>query len=176
MVTSELGRLEGLVTTFLDLARQDRLALERVDVTASVRDSVALFRPEAGEGVALHADIEEGLEIRGDPGRLPTVWNNLLRNALQAVGSAGEVRVAARREEGGVRVDVVDDGAGIPEEVLPRIWEPFFSARPDGTGLGLSLVRAIVDRHAGRVEAESVPGQSTRISVWLPGTPDGGKP
>ncbi|GJM45454.1 MAG: hypothetical protein DHS20C21_22960 [Gemmatimonadota bacterium] len=169
IVTSELARLERLVSTFLDLSREDTAVRERVDVTASLRDSLQLLSAEARDRrVDLVVDVADGLELMGDPGRLPTVWNNLITNALNAVESGGTIHVLARQEEEEILLEVRDDGAGIDPAVLPRIWEPFFSGRSGGTGLGLSLVRAIVDRHGGRAEVTSQPGEGTCLRVWFP--------
>jgi len=170
MVVSELARLERLVGTFLDLSRPGATAHEEVDVGDSVRAAVELFASQAEErGVSLAVDVEGPVVVDGDPERLPTVWNNLVSNALHATPPGGKIVARARATGEGAVVEVVDDGQGIEPEKLPHVWEPFFSGRADGTGLGLSLVRSIVEAHGGRAEAESVPGSGTTIRVHLPG-------
>jgi len=168
LVTGELERLERLVGTFLDFSRADEIAHDRLDAADSVRASVQLFAPEAeSKGVRLDAEVGS-LPIRGDASRLPTVWNNLIANALQATEAGGTVRIRSGREGDEVVVSVEDDGTGIPADSLPRIFEPFYSGRADGTGLGLSLVRAIAEAHGGTVSAESEVGRGTRMVVRLP--------
>ncbi len=168
-VTGELERLEHLVSTFLELSRSGDLALDRIDVAESVRAAAALFEAEAaGKGVALDVDLPGALEIEADAARLPTIWNNLVSNALEASEPGGSVRLRGRRIGDEVVVEVADDGAGIPVDDRPRIWEPFWTGRPGGTGLGLALVRSVVEHHGGRVEAESEAGTGTTLRVYLP--------
>lgn len=174
--TAEIVRLEKLVSTFLDLARSGTLELGSVDVAISLRDSVTLFAPEAERrGVTLTLSAAGSLPIEADPSRLPTVWNNLLSNALAACSAGGNVRVRAAFEASAgarpsemVLVEFEDDGVGIPPEQLGRVFEPFTSGRPDGTGLGLSIVRSTVERHGGNVALASQPGHGTTVSVRLP--------
>ena len=169
-VTGELQRLERLVGAFLELARTGDLAIEGVDVRATVREAIALFEAEAKEsGVAIESELPADLAVPADPSRLPTVWNNLLSNALRASPRGATVRVRARAIDGGVEVTVADAGAGIAANDVPHIWEPFWSGRPDGTGLGLSLVRSVVERHGGRVDVASASGEGTTMTVFLPG-------
>lgn len=173
-VTAELRRLERMVGTFLDLSRAGQLGRERVDVADSVRASAELFAGEARQrGVALTVDAPGPTVVTGDAERLRTVWNNLLMNALQALPRGGAVTVRVRSMEGaGAAVEVADDGEGIAPEALGKIWEPFYSGRRDGTGLGLALVRSIVEKHGGTIDVESAPGHGARFRVELPA--DGG--
>jgi signal transduction histidine kinase len=97
------------------------------------------------------------------------VWTNILQNAIQAMGGRGKLRVEAQSEGAYVRVSFTDNGPGIPPEILPRIFEPFFTTKPrgEGTGLGLDICRRIVEKHHGRIEVSSQPGQTT-FHVFLP--------
>jgi signal transduction histidine kinase len=109
-----------------------------------------------------------------DEGSIKQVLFNLIRNAAQAMHEAGEItiRVARDSEAGprGARIDVVDEGAGIPPELMKRIWEPFFTTRGDrGTGLGLHICRSMVERHRGQIRCRSEPGGGTTVTVLLPG-------
>jgi PAS domain S-box-containing protein len=109
--------------------------------------------------------------VRGVRVNLVQVFVNLITNACHALkDGGGRVAVAARSEGAGVLVEVADDGVGIDAESLGRIFEPFFTTKPDsrGTGLGLTVVQGIVDRHGGRVRVRSEPGAGTTFSVWLP--------
>jgi signal transduction histidine kinase len=108
-----------------------------------------------------------------DEGSIKQVLFNLIRNAAQAMHEAGEItiRVARDSEAGprGARIDVVDEGAGIPPELMKRIWEPFFTTRGDrGTGLGLHICRSMVERHRGQIRCRSEPGGGTTVTVLLP--------
>jgi signal transduction histidine kinase len=107
--------------------------------------------------------------VRGFGGELNQVWANLIDNALDAVGDGGRVMVTARPAGTTVVVRVTDDGPGIPAEVKSRIFDPFFTTKPvgEGTGLGLDIVRRLVDRNDGAIEVDSEPGR-TEFRVALP--------
>jgi signal transduction histidine kinase len=168
-VTGELRRLERLVGTFLDLSRAEQLGREPVNVADGVRGAAELFRDEARDrNVSLTVEAPDPVVIRGDGERLRTVWNNLITNALQATKGSGTVRVRVVGDADGAVVEVTDDGEGIAPEALGKIWEPFYSGRPGGTGLGLALVRSIVEKHGGTIDVDSRPGAGTTFRVILP--------
>jgi len=97
---------------------------------------------------------------------------NLLRNALQATREGGTIRVGVHREGDRARLEVADDGVGIAPEHLARIWEPFFTTKGDtGTGLGLGIVKRIVEEHGGTIGVESAPGRGSTFTVELPASP-----
>jgi signal transduction histidine kinase len=96
---------------------------------------------------------------------------NLLTNAAQAIGEkGGTISVAAHNQDARVLLTVVDDGPGIPKDVLPRIFDPFFTTKDvgEGSGLGLSIVHGIIERHGGHIDVESEPGQGTKFSISFP--------
>jgi two-component system NtrC family sensor kinase len=102
------------------------------------------------------------------------VFLNIITNAVQAMeGGNGTITLTTRSEGAGVAVDVADNGKGIPEDVLPKIFDPFFSTKEvgKGTGLGLSVSYKIVEQHGGRIEVQSQPGEGTRFTVWFPYKP-----
>jgi signal transduction histidine kinase len=168
-VTQELARLEGVVGAFLDLTRSESLSKEPMDLAETLRTSVELFAANAADrGVSLTIETSGPLPVHGDPARLTAVWNNLLSNALAATPAGGRITVRAIGEETEITVTIADTGAGIPPGELERIWEPFYSRRADGTGLGLGIVRSVVERHGGRVAAASTEGEGTMITVRLP--------
>ena len=105
---------------------------------------------------------------------LNQVWTNIIHNAVQACGGRGEITVETALEGEDVVVRIADNGPGIPAEVLPRIFEPFFTTKPkgEGSGLGLVIVKRIVEKHRGQIAVESRPGQTTftvRLPVQGPG-------
>lgn len=144
-VLGEVGRLRALTEDFLDLSADRPLQEELVDLGALATDAARGSR-------SLHPDLDVWVSfgpatVRADPGRLRQVLANLLANAAQAGARRVELRGGAQGQE--VRVMVADDGPGIPPEVRERLFEPFASARPGGTGLGLAVSRRIVERHGG---------------------------
>jgi two-component system NtrC family sensor kinase len=107
--------------------------------------------------------------VRCYAGQLNQVFLNLMMNACEAMEDEGTIRISTRPVAGGVRLEVHDDGPGIPEEVQSRIFDPFFTTKPVGvgTGLGLSLSHGIIERHGGRISVESLPGRGTTFVVEL---------
>jgi signal transduction histidine kinase len=113
-------------------------------------------------------EVDAGLPpVLARPGELKEVLFNLIENARAAITEHGTITVNARVADGQVYVEVVDTGIGIPDEMLPRIFDPHFSTRSSGTGLGLAIVRRLVESWGGTVEAESSPGAGTKVCVRL---------
>jgi signal transduction histidine kinase len=142
-----------------------------VDVGRGLRDTMIVLRSKAtGKSVSLTAEVDPELPpVQGVGAELNQIWANLVDNALDAVGTGGRVAVTARREGNRVVVGVADDGPGIPAEVRERIFDPFFSTKDvgKGVGLGLDIVRRTLERHDGEIDVESRPGR-TVFRVRLP--------
>jgi signal transduction histidine kinase len=169
-----------LVDDLLDFSRMDvsRVRLERirVDLAELVQRHVQTWRSQPG-GERLRLEVEPHLEAYADPTRLDQIIRNLISNALSHTPE-GPVTVRAALDSLWVRLEVSDQGPGIPEDELPRIWESFFRGErarnsPNrGSGLGLAVVRQLVELHGGRVETESPPGQGATFRIWLPSAPN----
>ncbi len=153
--------------TFMDRARTP----ESVDVRKGVNDTFTMLASKLRQkGVEVALSFADDLPCAFAVGaELNQVWMNLIDNAIDAVAAGGHVSVSARHERERVIVDITDDGAGIPEAVVDRIFDPFFTTKDvgKGTGLGLDIVRRILQHHDGEVEVVSRPGQ-TRFRVSLP--------
>lgn len=170
-ILAEIDRLTEIARVFARFGAPPEAAgpLERVDVGRVVEETLTLYR--AGEGgVRYVTEVEADLPpAHARAGELKEVLLNLLENAHDALENGGEVRVEVRREgEGWLELVVRDDGPGIPPELLDRIFEPHFSTRATGTGLGLGIVRRLVEGWGGAVAAESEPGRGAVIRVRLP--------
>jgi two-component system sensor histidine kinase PilS (NtrC family) len=172
IVTREIERLDALISDILELTNPRKKQTARLDVGVLVDETLAMFRQDPAVGtVAVEALPRDGdgLAIEGDPGKLRQVVWNLLRNAADAVAHGGTaIKIGIRREADRAVIEVADDGPGIPADVMPRIFDPFFSTKDRGTGLGLATSQAIVGEHGGTVEAESTLGTGTRFTVRLP--------
>jgi signal transduction histidine kinase len=103
------------------------------------------------------------------PDELNQVWTNLVHNALQAMDNRGTLTIGLTEYDRLVKISVTDSGKGIPEEIKAKIFDPFFTTKPagEGSGLGLDIVKKIVEKHQGKIEVESIPGQTT-FHVFLP--------
>lgn len=178
-VDRNLQMMHGLIEDIVDFNRAEfgKLTLNRkpVNPAALVSDVVTSARSIAeARQITLSADIAPGLpEIEADPKRLRQVVLNVLSNALKFTQPGGEVRVGARAGEGGVTISVIDDGPGIAPDHLQKIfdpmWQPGGGERSDGLGLGLALVKRLVDAHGGTVHITSDgPGHGTHVLVSLP--------
>jgi signal transduction histidine kinase len=123
----------------------------------------------AQAGITLDLAVARGLpDIAGDESQLRQALLNLVRNAREAMVGGGRLRVTVDAGEGQVRLRLSDTGAGIAEADLAKIFDPFFSTKDKGTGLGLALVQQIVAEHAGRIDVESTPGTGTTFTLTFP--------
>ena len=171
-------RMQRIVDDLLDLSRIEsggwRPNVAQVDVAGVVKDVFTAIQPvAAGKGLALVADVPpDASHVRADPTAFRQILTNLVENAVHYTRE-GSVTLRTRRTEGGVRVEVTDTGIGIAPEHLPRIFERFYrvdagrSRAEGGTGLGLAIVRHLVEAHGGQIDATSVVGRGTTISVLL---------
>jgi signal transduction histidine kinase len=177
MIESAASQAAQLSAQMLTLARGGESQRVRVDVHRVLRQVIDLLGSGNGKAVRLEARFcEEPLAVEAEPTQIFQVFLNLALNARDAVSRGGSVAIQTDLNGDGhwVRVSVIDNGVGIPEELRERIFEPFFTTKEgaQGTGIGLAVVRRIVEDHAGRVELESAPGQGSRFSVLLPASPE----
>ncbi|HOM29681.1 MAG TPA: ATP-binding protein, partial [Deltaproteobacteria bacterium] len=154
--------------------RHDTTTHVDVDVVAVMGASIELLsrHPRFGK-IKVERDLGVVPCVRGDPVLLQQAFMNILMNSAEAVGDDGVIRVGCSLQNGTVpqvEVTIADNGRGIPEEHIPRIFEPFYSTKADdeGTGIGLSLAYWIVQDHGGRIDVESTPGKGTCFVVMLP--------
>ncbi len=165
-IGDQLGVANSIITNLLDMIRNKPLAKERVRLDAVVSGAAeAVARPEA---VRYRAEGLDGMEVDGDPIQLRQVFVNLLSNAVEAAGAEGEVLVVARRAADAVTVTVEDTGPGVDPGTARRLFEPLITTKDRGIGLGLALVKRIVERHGGRVGYEPRQGGGARFTVQLP--------
>ncbi len=172
IIHGELDRLEKIVEQFLRLARPSALDLAPVEMAPLARHVCDLLRPEAtSREIELSTEIADDLPvIKADRGRVTQVLLNLLINSLQAVERRGRVVLRlSRAENDGLRLEVEDTGPGIPVERRGFIFEPYFTTKPDGTGLGLWIAQQIVTAHEGSIWAANAPAGGAILSVLLPG-------
>ena len=170
LLEGEVSRLEHILQDFLQFAGGHTVKPELVSVNGWLAELIDFFEPSLTES-------RIGVVRRFAP-KLPAVLVdrelmkqavlNLLTNAKQAMGKGGELTVRTWSSGDRVRIDISDTGEGIPVDVMPRIWEVYFSTKEHGTGLGLPTVRRIVAEHGGEETVESRPRQGTTFSLFLP--------
>jgi signal transduction histidine kinase len=184
-IINEAKTANAIVLEVLEFVRPIRLQVENTSLAQVLHDAVTMagHKIERGE-VTVTMHIEPRLPlIKADPHQLGQLFSNLVINSLEALGGKGTIGITAslgteyeepsagpgERAPGATLViEVADDGPGVPPEAIERIFNPFFTTKPQGSGLGLAIVRKIVDAHNGHIDVASAPDQGTRFRVTLP--------
>ncbi|HSK71518.1 MAG TPA: ATP-binding protein [Pyrinomonadaceae bacterium] len=167
----EVERINRQVSDFLRYSRPLKLDMQPIEARRVVESSLRIIEPQAEEqNVKISLVERENVpNILGDPEVLRSVFSNLFINAVQAMeNTGGNLSVTVSPDENVVKIEVADTGAGISEENLSKIFEPYFSTKETGTGLGLAIVRKIIEDHNGTIEVESKLNEGTKFSVRLP--------
>ncbi|WP_396624198.1 ATP-binding protein [Luteitalea sp.] len=175
-------RITGLVQAVKGFTHMDQApAAEPLDLAMNLGNTVTVLKSKARrKSIAVTIVVEPELpHVVGFVGELNQIWANLIDNALDAVAENGRVDVTARHERGHVVVRIVDNGPGIPPEVLSRMFEPFFTTKPvgQGTGLGLDIVRRLLSHNNADIDVESTPGHTEfRVSLPIAAAAQAGRP
>ena len=169
-IGNEIDRLSEITETYLRFVRLPRPKLEREDLGAVATAVMEFARAELSKGgISLELSVAAGLpEVAADENQIRQALLNLVRNAREAMPSGGKLRVEVTGGVGQVRMSITDTGPGIAPEHLGKIFDPFFSTKEKGTGLGLALVQQILAEHGGRIEVASAPGGGTVFTLTLP--------
>ncbi|SFU31051.1 ATP-binding protein [Alicyclobacillus macrosporangiidus] len=171
LILSEIDRIDGIVGDFLMLAKPGDSAVQMGDIRTLLASTVQLMQIHARkQGVRIVMDFADPLpSVRMAESQMKQVFINLIKNAIEAMPGGGQITVHAEPlEPGRVRVRVVDQGPGIPEDQLARLGEPFFTTKEKGTGLGLMISDKIVKQHGGTLSIQSQVGKGTTVEVVLP--------
>ncbi len=175
IIVEESNRLNAKVTEFLDFARPRIPNLQPVDLERALDRSLELLEPEINR---LHITVRRHYQLNGrphpaDPDLLHQAFLNILLNAIQAMPNGGELRVvlAPAADGSGTQIRVEDSGEGIDPESQKKIFNPFFTTKEKGSGLGLPIVKSIIDSHQGEIRVESEAGRGTAVIITLPPLP-----
>ena len=166
----EITRLDYIVTQFLQAIRPSAPQLRLASVNDVVKETLELLRPEIeNRGIAIKERLAKRLAASPiDPAQIKQALVNLIKNAVQAMTKGGVLSVQTDSGVDGVVVSIADTGGGIPQEQINRIFEPFYTTKKKGSGLGLMIVQRIVRDHGGRIDLESHVGKGTTFRIWLP--------
>lgn len=168
-IRDEVDRMNSLISRFLDFARPLQPKLEPADVNEILDRALAELQRTAQQQVSYVRNYSPDLpRILADAQLLERVFCNLIANATEASRPGGTVALKTRPATGGVDVTIIDRGVGIDKIHMENIFNPFFTTKPTGVGLGLAIVSKIVDLHRARITVESEPGQGTTFRLWLP--------
>lgn len=168
---AEIDRLNLTVEDTLKLARRGQVGSEAVDLSAPLSAAARAARPafeRRGATLTVRSAPKPPVTVRGDAGALEQLFLNVLQNAAQALDAGGEAVVRLDRASGSAVVSIHDDGVGIPPEILERVFDPLFSTKEAGTGLGLTIARRIARAAGGDIRVESARDAGTTVEVRLP--------
>ena len=166
----EINRLDYIVTQFLQAIRPAPLQPKLLFLQDVVKQTLDLLQPELdNRGLTVKTKLAKHLPAAPlDPAQIQQVLVNLIKNSIQAMTTGGTITLQTGEGGDGVWFSVADTGNGIPQEQISRIFDPFYTTKKEGTGLGLMIVQRIVRAHGGRIELESLVGRGTTFRVWLP--------
>jgi PAS domain S-box-containing protein len=168
-IVNQVSALKHMVDAFSQYARTPEPSMRELDLNGLVREVLRLYESLAGR---MAIELEPALPpVRGDPAQLRQVIHNLLQNAQDALADASEPRIVVRSEQtadGRVRFSVTDNGAGFPENLMKRAFEPYVTTKPRGTGLGLVIVKRIVEEHGAEIAIANVAPHGARVAITFP--------
>ena len=155
VLKTEMCRLNGVLETFRSFANLERLAIQPTDVSTVIKDVIRLIKPQADERQIdiRHLDHPRRIpRVPLDSNKFEQALLNLVMNGLEAMPHGGQLTIAAVADNGEIRVSVEDNGPGIPLEVQQNLFQPYFSTKADGCGMGLALSEKLIGQHGGRIE------------------------
>jgi len=171
LLLSELGRIETITSEMLTLGKPQAVQLHRTNLRELVENTLELLSPQAHlENIQFKLCVDEApFFITGEKNQLKQVFLNVLKNAIEAMPEGGNICINLKNGEAGECVlTVQDEGCGIPEELLPRLGEPFYSLKEKGTGLGLMICNKIIKQHHGSITYQSKAQEGTLVEIKLP--------
>jgi two-component system, NtrC family, sensor kinase len=170
-IRTAADKARKVVFALKSFARYDHTGVKTpTHLRESIETVLTLYHNQMKQAIDLQTDLPEEPPIPAYADELGQVWMNLVHNALQAMDYRGRLEIGLRQDADWARVRITDSGCGIPEAIRERIFQPFFTTKPagEGSGLGLDIVRRIVDKHQGEIRLESTVGVGTSVEVWLP--------
>ncbi|MDP8244826.1 MAG: ATP-binding protein [Candidatus Hinthialibacter antarcticus] len=176
-IQKQISRLEEIATNYLHLSKSRTMERQRIDLRKWMKEMLKELQEQYPQGfIDFKTEYdEESPIIDGDPQQLQRVVANLVRNSVEAIqyshNKKGTILLRSRPVDDGVMLEVVDDGPGMSHEISEDIFDPFITTKSIGTGLGLYLVREIIDNHGGSINIDTEEGQGTAVRIFLPALP-----
>ena len=170
MIREETGRLNRIVTEFLDFARPQVPNLQNCYLEEIIEKNLAFLRPELEKkGIIVNNNLNgRSFRLRADQDLLYRAFLNIFINAMQSINDGGTISIRWEEGKENFRMEIEDTGSGISQENVKKIFNPFFTTKERGSGLGLSIVNKIIEVHRGRITIASREGQGTKVSIRLP--------
>jgi two-component system sensor histidine kinase AtoS len=171
VVEEEIHRINEIIDQFLRFAKPALPLFEKTDVLPIFEDTLQLLRPQIErQQITVQKDFSSLPSITIDKEQMKQVILNLLMNAIQAMPEGGRLKLSGRitGDHHWIQFSIKDSGIGVPPEDMHKLFDPFFSTKEGGIGLGLSIAHRIIDQHHGKIEVESTSGKGTLFTLWLP--------
>ncbi|MDZ7331351.1 MAG: ATP-binding protein [candidate division KSB1 bacterium] len=169
-VVNEVRRINEIIQQFLRFARPPALDLKRIDLASLIQSVVKLTSAQAQEkGVEFHLQLDALPDIMIDANQMKQALLNVIQNSIEAIQDKGLIEIHLKQiDDREALIEITDNGIGMSQETLSKIFNLYFTTKPSGTGLGLSLVHQIISQHDGRIKVESEIGKGTRFLIYLP--------
>ena len=171
VIEEEIHRMNEIVDQFLRFAKPASPLLEKTDVLSIFEETLQLLRPQIEkQRIVVEKEFQALPMIQMDPEQMKQAMLNLLLNAIQAMPEGGQLTMKGQNSKDGqwIHLSIEDSGMGISPEDIDKLFDPFFSTKEGGIGLGLSITHRIIDQHHGKIEVENAPEKGTIFTVWLP--------
>ena len=167
IMDEEVAIAQKIIDSFLNFTKGRALELSLVDINNLIPKVLDLIN--IPDNIKTNFNLEKDLpQIKVDRDYIQQVFVNIINNALQSMPKGGELTLSSRKDAELIVIDISDTGIGLTEHDLERLFEPFFSKKKEGTGLGLVICKFLIDRHKGRIKVKSEPGKGTVFSIHLP--------
>ena len=168
-IKHEIQRLNKLVGDFLDYGKPLKLSLQEVDMGSLINEIIALIWAKAEkDGIKIHYQCGEFPKLYLDPELIKTCIFNIILNAFQAMPAGGDLTVSTNASDSRASVVIEDTGTGVSKENMPKLFEPFFSTKTTGLGLGLAMTKRVIEEHGGKVDFQSIEGKGSTVTISLP--------
>jgi signal transduction histidine kinase len=170
IIIEESRRLNNIITDFLDFARPRQANLRPCAINEIINKNLSFLEPQIrDQEIVIHKAFNDHLpELSADPDMLYQAFLNILLNSFQAVGKNGSITIVTDHDDRAVTVSFADNGPGIDEDTLEKIWTPFFTTKDTGTGLGLGIVKNIVEAHSGTIRISNGKPSGAVVDIVLP--------
>jgi nitrogen fixation/metabolism regulation signal transduction histidine kinase len=168
-IVEQIDALTKIANEFSSFAKMPIPREERLELISLVKRVREVFTVDAGSEITVHSDQHE-IFIKADKDQIIRVFNNLIKNATQAIpqDQEGKITIDLKLESGSVLVTITDNGVGIEKSKLGKIFVPYFTTKSNGTGLGLAMVKQIVENHHGSIDFDTIEGKGTTFFIKLP--------
>ena len=166
---AEVKRLDTIIENFLKALRPIRPNASECDSFKPLAETLSVLSRELSD-IGITVSVQAGAipKVFADESLLKQLYFNILRNAMEAMDDGGSIKISASSDDDYVKISFADSGCGMDESAMANLFEPYFTTKPDGHGLGMMIIQGIIRAHNGKIDVDSKKGEGTKISIWLP--------